>query len=212
MSCHILVAVFARALIEAMERYHRLTDGEVIPRILVVEEAHTLMRQQTGMGSDDQMVAPVRLCRESFERIAREGRKFGLSLVVSSQRPSELSETVLSQCNTFLVHRIVNNQDQRFVRRLMPDTLGALMEELPALPAQMALIVGWALDIPTLVQMADLDQEYQPKSSDPDFAMAWRGEIHPTWGWAGVAEDWVSREFTSTEAIDLEELDDDSPF
>jgi DNA helicase HerA-like ATPase len=85
-------------------------------------------------------------CRQIFEKIAREGRKFGLGLVLASQRPSELSATVLAKCNTFLLHRIVNDEDQRLlVRRLMPDSLMALLNELPVVPSQEAIILGWAV-------------------------------------------------------------------
>ena len=189
---HVLVGVFARVLIEAMERYHRLTHGNTVPRLLVVDEAHAVMSKRTGAVSDDKVVVPARLCREAFERIAREGRKFGLSLIVSSQRPNELSETVLSQCNTFLIHRIVNDHDQRYVRRLMPDSLGGLVEELPALPSQTALLVGWALDVPTLVRIDDLDPRYQPRSADPDFVALWRGDSRPDERWESVVRDWTS--------------------
>ena len=189
---HVLVGVFVRILIEAMERYHRRSHGRPIPRLLIVDEAHALMSKRVGMVSDERVVVPARLCREAFERVAREGRKFGLSLVLSSQRPGELSETVLSQCNTFMIHRIVNDFDQRYVRRLMPDSLGTLVEELPALPSQTALLVGWALDIPTLVRIDDLDPRYQPRSADPDLAALWRGDTRSTEKWEGVVEDWAS--------------------
>lgn len=159
-----------------------------MPTLLVVEEAHTLLRRHLGAESEDQAVSAARLCREAFERIAREGRKFGLSLVVSSQRPSEVSETVLSQCNTFLVHRIVNDIDQRLVRRLMPDSLGALTDELPALPSQVALLVGWAVEMPLLVRVHDLPRQYQPSSSDPDLSNAWRNG--DSVDWSSVADEW----------------------
>ena len=74
-----------------------------------------------------------------FEKIAREGRKFGLGLVVLSQRPSELSPTVLSQCNTFLLHRISNDKDQEQVLRLVPDSMRGLLRELPSLPSIYAI-------------------------------------------------------------------------
>lgn len=188
---HVIVAVLSRVLLEAMERYHRLASGQSAPRILVVEEAHSLVRRRGGLTAEDQPVTATRLCREAFERVAREGRKFGLSLVISSQRPSELSETVLSQCNTFVIHRIVNDQDQRLVRRLVPDNLGALMDELPALPSQAALIVGWALDIPVLVRVADLDLEFRPRAADPDFIAAWTGRSLGVLEWGGVVRDWI---------------------
>lgn len=186
----VVVAAFTRIILEAMERQRRLSPDEVTPRILVVEEAHSLIRRPGGSTGDDQAVSATRLCREAFERVAREGRKFGLSLVISSQRPSELSETVLSQCNTYIVHRIVNDQDQRLVRRLVPDNLSSLMEELPALPSQTALVVGWALDIPALVRISYLDKSHRPRSADPDFAGTWNGDRVVRSDWDPVVSDW----------------------
>lgn len=188
---HLIAAVFARLLLEALERHRRDESGTVVPTVLVVEEAHAVARRHVGYADEEAAVPAVRLCREAFERVAREGRKFGLSLVVSSQRPSELSETVLSQCNTFLIHRLVNDHDQTLVRRLVPDSLGALTEELPGLPSQTALMVGWALDVPTVVRVADLAQRYRPRSADPDFAGAWTGEMAATADWGRVANEWA---------------------
>lgn len=102
--------------------------------MLVLEEAHTFVRRSTDV--DGPADTPTQLCREAFERIAREGRKFGLGLVLSSQRPSELSPTVLAQCNTFLLHRIVNDADQNLLDRLVPDNVGGLLRELPSLPSR----------------------------------------------------------------------------
>ena len=86
-----------------------------------MEEAHTFVKRYK---EDIENHDAAAVCCQVFERIAREGRKFGLGLVLSSQRPSELSPTVLSQCNTFLLHRISNDRDQELVHRLRePDTL-----------------------------------------------------------------------------------------
>ena len=202
----VVVAAFTRILLEAMERLRRLHPDQLTPRILVVEEAHSLIRRPGGSAGDDQAVSANRLCREAFERVAREGRKFGLSLVVSSQRPSELSETVLSQCNTFIVHRIVNDQDQRLVRRLVPDNLSSLMEELPALPSQTALVVGWALDIPTLVRISHLDISHRPRSADPDFAATWNGNSAMESSWNLVVSEWqpIQRETEPTDPAEDE--------
>ena len=189
---HTIVAVFVRVMLESMERCHRLGTGLNAPRILVVDEAHRFMGRGSGLTSEEHVVTPTRLCRESFERVAREGRKFGLSLVIASQRPADLSETVLSQCNTFLLHRIVSERDQRFVERLMPDSLAGLTQELPALPGQTGLLVGWAAEIPVFVRIADLDKEHQPKSADPDYVGLWQGRWDPGVSWESVVSDWTS--------------------
>ena len=99
----------------------------------VAEEAHTFIKRYRD-DSENPDVAAV--CCQVFEKIAREGRKFGLGMVVSSQRPSELSPTVLSQCNTFLLHRISNDRDQEQVHKMVPDNLRGLLRELPSLPSQ----------------------------------------------------------------------------
>jgi len=114
---HTFIASFARIVFEAMQRYRRASAGaETVPTVLVLEEAHSFLRR--GRQQDDGPPTPEVACREAFERIAREGRKFGLGLVLSSQRPSEISETVLSQCNTFILHRIVSDRDQDLVGRM----------------------------------------------------------------------------------------------
>jgi DNA helicase HerA-like ATPase len=128
-----------------------------------------------------------------FERIAREGRKFGLGLVLSSQRPSELSATVLSQCNSFLLHRISNDQDQKLVHSLVPDNLRGLLRELPSLPSQNAILLGWASELPLLVKMNDLPKSQQPRSDDPDFWDVWTGKKERKADWKSVADDWQGK-------------------
>ena len=132
---HVITAVIARMVFEAHQRYVKLND-DVLPTALVMEEAHTFIKRYKD---DIENVDAATICCQMFERIAREGRKFGLGLVLSSQRPSELSPTVLSQCNTFLLHRISNDRDQEIVHRLVPDNLRGLLRELPSLPSQMAI-------------------------------------------------------------------------
>src|SRR5690606_7067550 len=138
---HVVTAVIARMTFEALQRYVTLNAGETLPTVLVMEEAHTFIKRYKE-DVENQDAATV--CCQVFERIAREGRKFGLGLVLSSQRPSELSPTVLSQCNTFLLHRISNDRDQELVQRLVPDNLKGLLRELPSLPSQSAVLLGWA--------------------------------------------------------------------
>ena len=183
----IVTAVIARMTLEALQRYRKLNDGKVLPTVLVMEEAHTFIKRYS-QDSDDQSAS--RLCTEIFEKIAREGRKFGLGLVLSSQRPSELSPTVLSQCNSFLLHRISNDKDQELVHRLVPDNMHGLMKDLPVLPARQAILMGWASELPVLVEMNKLPENQQPKSSDPDFWEVWTGKESRSVNWKAVADDW----------------------
>ena len=127
-----------------------------------------------------------------FEKIAREGRKFGLGLVLSSQRPSELSPTVLSQCNTFLLHRISNDRDQELVHKLVPDNLRGLLRELPTLPSQRAILLGWASELPVMVQMNYLAEQQRPQSNDPEYWDIWTayGDNSRKVDWGAIARDW----------------------
>lgn len=186
---HIIIAVLSRLVFEASQRYLNHNDqGKSLPTTLVLEEAHTFVRR----GSDEELhgVSPSRLCREAFERIAREGRKFGLGLVLSSQRPSELSPTILAQCNTFLLHRIVNDADQNLVARLVPDNVGGLLRELPSLPSRQAILLGWATPIPVLVEVDELPEEHRPRSADPDFWDVWTLKKERGVDWGDIASDW----------------------
>jgi uncharacterized protein len=189
---HVITAVVARMIFESLQRYRRI-NGSVLPTVLVMEEAHTFIKRYK---TDGESYDAASVCCQVFERIAREGRKFGLGLVLSSQRPSELSPTVLSQCNSFLLHRISNDQDQKLVHSLVPDNLKGLLRELPSLPSQHAILLGWASELPLLVRMNDLPREQQPKSEDPDFWNVWTGKdeagakvVRPA-KWDDVCKEW----------------------
>lgn len=185
---HTSVAVVARVLFEVLQR-HRKTHGTALPTVIVLEEAHSFVARGAV---DPDIPAPRHLCRTVFERIAREGRKFGLSLVLSSQRPSELSPTILAQCNSFMLHRLVNDVDQDLVRKLVPDTLGDLLVELPALPSRRALLVGWAAALPTLVTIRELDEAHRPRSEDPRFWSVWTRESELPRDWSALSTDWLA--------------------
>lgn len=183
---HLVIGVISRIIFEATQRFKKIHETE-LPTVVVLEEAHTFLRKYN---ENNEEISASRLCCQSFERIAREGRKFGLGLMLSSQRPSELSPTVLSQCNTFLLHRIVNDKDQQYVRSLIPDSMGGLLDELPVLPSRKAILTGWAAPIPVLVEMNYLPKEHQPDSQDPDFWKVWTGEKKVEVDWKQVVDDW----------------------
>lgn len=185
---HLVVSVISRLIFEALQRYRRM-HNELLPTVLVMEEAHNFIKKYND-SSDE--INTSQLCTEAFEKIAKEGRKFGLSLTLSSQRPSELSATVLSQCNTFLLHRIVNDRDQELVRRLVPDNIGGLLQELPILPTRKAILLGWASPIPILVEMKELRPEHRPKSNDPDFWNVWTRQRERNVDWKVLADEWQS--------------------
>ncbi len=190
---HIITAVIARMTLEALQRYRKMHHGKILPTVLVMEEAHTFIKRYKD---DSESQNSAAICCQVFEKIAREGRKFGLGLVLSSQRPSELSPTVLSQCNSFLLHRISNDRDQELVHKLVPDNLRGLLRDLPSLPSRHAILLGWASELPVLVQMNALPEQHRPKSDDPDFWAVWSGKdnkdqtVERPVDWKTIVDDW----------------------
>lgn len=216
---HIVTSVIARMTLESLQRYRKLNNGKTLPTVLVMEEAHTFIKRYTEDGENQSAAA---ICCQVFEKIAREGRKFGLGLVLSSQRPSELSPTVLSQCNSYLLHRISNDRDQELVHRLVPDNLRGLLRDLPSLPSRNAILLGWASELPVLVQMNELNEQHRPKSDDPDFWAVWSGEglerdevtgtlTEREVNWATIANDWQQLQ-TTDDNTGEEDDSDDIPF
>lgn len=137
------------------------------PLLLVLEEAHRFIPARQGSaGGTGSRSASV------FERIAKEGRKFGLSLLLASQRPSELSETVVAQCGTVIAHRLTHEADQRLLRHATALSSRALLDQLPSLAQQHALVTGVSTGVPVAVRVRDV--ENPPKSDDPDFISTWR--------------------------------------
>lgn len=183
---HIITSVMARVTLEVLQRYRRQEKGETLPTILVMEEAHTFIKRYNTDAENENATA---MCTKVFERIAREGRKYGLGLVLSSQRPSELSPTVISQCNSFLLHRLSNDKDQELVGKLVPDNLRGLLRELPSLPSRNAILLGWASELPIMVRMNYLEEQYRPKSDDPEYWNVWTTSDR-TVNWNTVAHRW----------------------
>lgn len=98
----------------------------------------------------------------------------------------------LAQCNTFILHRIVNDDDQKLVSRLVPDALGGLLKELSSLPSRRAILLGWATPMPTLVDIYELERKRRPRSADPDFWDVWTGKAKRHIDWSAVAQDWLN--------------------
>jgi DNA helicase HerA-like ATPase len=113
--------------------------------MIVCEEAHNYVPRDSH--------AAYRASRKSIERIAKEGRKYGLSLMVVSQRPSEVSETIFAQCSNFISLRLTNDADQTYVRRLFPDNANAITEILPNLAPGECVVVGDAVLLPAVIKM-----------------------------------------------------------
>ncbi len=185
----IVTAVIARIIFEAQQRYLKL-NKECLPTVLIMEEAHYFVKRYND---DTENIGPTTQCCKIFEKIAREGRKFGLGLVLSSQRPSELSPTVLSQCNTFLLHRISNDRDQELVHRLLPDNMRGILRELPSLPSQYAVLLGWASELPVMVKMRTLTKAQCPQSDDPDYWDVWTRYKERNVNWDKIADEWQNK-------------------
>lgn len=134
------------------------------PILLMCEEAHAYIPR----ASDSQFVGS----RKSMERIAKEGRKYGVGLAVVSQRPHEVSETVLAQCGTFICLRITNPDDQSYVRSLVPESEGDLVSVLAGLGRGEALVLGEAVPLPTRLQFDRPNPT--PNSDDVDFYSQWK--------------------------------------
>ncbi|MEQ1620159.1 MAG: DUF87 domain-containing protein [Methylococcales bacterium] len=134
------------------------------PITLICEEAHAYIPREKGGQFDG--------TKKMMERIAKEGRKYGVSIGVVSQRPTELSETMLSQCSTFICLRTTNPDDQAYIRGLVPEAEGDLTDILSSLGRGEALVLGEAAPLPTRVQIYRPNPE--PKSNDVDYFTSWR--------------------------------------
>jgi len=156
-----VTALIGRLILEFMQRN---PDRGKFPVVLVLEEAHHYIPANAALERQQR-------AREVFEKIAKEGRKFGLSLLVASQRPSELSRTVLAQCNSFIVHRIQNPDDQAYFKSVISGINRELLDQLPALAQQQAIVLGDCVALPLQVRINTVTP--RPRSDDPTFTREW---------------------------------------
>ena len=179
----ITVSLISRVLFEFSYHVKQAADSgpNETPLLLVYEEAHKYVPK-----SD---LARFRSSKNSIERIAKEGRKYGITLVISSQRPSEISETIFAQCNNFIAMRLTNPEDQNYVKRLLPDSLGALTDTLPILKSGEALLIGDSVVMPSLVQIKPCDPP--PSSSDIKYFQLWKDEWKNV-DTLNIIENWTS--------------------
>lgn len=135
------------------------------PIALVCDEAHIYLPKKDDKNPTEQRAI------ENFEKIAKEGRKYGVALLIVSQRPSDVSRTILSQCNNIIALRLTNSDDQNTVKRFMPESLVGLMETLPILDVGEALVVGDAVLLPSRIRIHPPNQK--PLSATIDFWDEW---------------------------------------
>lgn len=186
-----VTALIGRLIHEFLQRLSDPAGGVgrgEYPVVLVLEEAQNYVRE--GSRIEEESISKL-----VFERIAREGRKYGLGLVVASQRPSELSKTVLSQCNSFIVHRLQNPEDLRYFREIVPGIYGQLLDQLPALAPRSALVLGECVQAPALVEMREAFPV--PKSRNPKFYKSWTQDEKPP-NFEAVCEKWEGKQVQVT--------------
>jgi hypothetical protein len=152
-------------------------DERTSPILLVCEEAHRYVPNEKN--ADGNSVGTI------LSRIAKEGRKYGISLGLITQRPSDLAEGVLSQCGTILSMRLNNDRDQEFVRAAMPEGARGFLDAIPALRNRECIICGEGVAVPIRMSFDNLEESKRPASEDPSFVELWNN--------AGGEEDMVQR-------------------
>jgi uncharacterized protein len=170
----ITVSLISRLIFEYGYFYKRLRCAKNleekinndIPILLVYEEAHKYVPNSE--------LSKYRSSKVSIERIAKEGRKYGVTLMLASQRPSEISETIFSQCNNFIAMRLTNPVDQSYVKKLLPDSLGQLIDKMTSFKQGEALIVGESIILPSIVQIDECTSA--PSSNDIPYWELWKEE------------------------------------
>jgi uncharacterized protein len=159
------------------------SEGQV-PVTLVCEEAHRYVPANPSMGFQP--------CKRAIAKIAKEGRKYGASLCIVTQRPAEIDPTILSQCNTVFALRMSNDRDQQIVQSAVTDT-GGLLEFLPALGQREAIAFGDGVTLPVRIKFDELPKEVLPRSSTARFSEKWQASV----GDEGFLEQVVERWRTS---------------
>lgn len=174
-----ITGLIGRMILEFLSRFEKYKRGS-IPVVIALEEAQNYIPEMNRKDRES-------ISKRVFERIAREGRKYGLSLLVSSQRPSELSKTVLSQCNSFIVHRIQNPDDQSYIRKLVSSANSEILNQLPTLPQQHVIIMGDCVRTPIVARMKDANP--RPNSNNSSFVENWlKSDVAD---YVGVAKTWT---------------------
>lgn len=158
-------AAIARALF-SVKLWQTPDERQNSPVLLICEEAHRYV--------PDRGEAQYATAQEAIRRLAKEGRKYGIGLMLISQRPSEVEATVLSQCNSWVVLRIANDKDREHVRSILPDSLAGLTKVLSGLRRREAIFVGQATLLPSRIMITKLEDSQLPKSHDIDFDKAWQ--------------------------------------
>jgi len=177
----LLTSMIARLLFE-YKTWQKAEERKKDPILTICEEAHKYV-PRSGK-------AQYQAAQKSIKRIAKEGRKYGLGLMLVSQRPSDIDSTVLSQCNSWIVLRLTNESDQTHVKQFLPDNLQGLTSMLPALTRREGIFVGEAASIPSRIFIKELEDKKLPDSSDIKFIKGWENGPTTSDEIAKVTERW----------------------
>jgi hypothetical protein len=187
-----LIGSILRIVYEALYWSREKTEGGVLrPLLIVMEEAHRYVSPNVNNNASS-----------IIQRIAKEGRKYGIGAMLVSQRPSEVDETILSQCGTIVALRLSNPADRARVKGALPDNLAGLMDLLPVLRTGEAIIAGEAARLPMRCRITLPSEKHQPRSSDPKVSEAWALPKRPE-GYDRVVASWRAQ---STTAVAKEEI------
>lgn len=194
-----ITGLIGRLILDFVSRFPEKDRGKM-PIVIALEEAQNYIPEKNKKDKES-------ISKKVFERIAREGRKYGISLLVSSQRPFELSKTVLSQCNSFIIHRLQNPEDQKYVRQLVSSANEDILQQLPILPQQHAIIMGDAVRTPVQVKIRTVTPT--PNSNDPKFIENWLSEKEDEFpDYKAITEAWRKGEKYEGENKQIENNDD----
>jgi DNA helicase HerA-like ATPase len=177
-----LIGAILKIIYEGLFWGREKSEGGIArPLLVVMEEAHRYLSKESD--------GPA---RAMVQRIVKEGRKFGIGAMVVSQRPSEVDETILSQCGTFVALRLSNSSDRAKVQASLPDNLAGVVDSLPVLRVGEAIITGEAARLPIRCRITLPDEENRPNSEDPAVAKSWQGTRLPE-SYERVAASWRSQ-------------------
>ena len=167
------------------------SEGQV-PVTLVCEEAHRYVPANPKLGFEP--------CKRAIAKIAKEGRKYGASLCIVTQRPAEIDPTILSQCNTVFALRMSNDRDQEIVKSAISDTGSGLLEFLPALGQREAIAFGDGVALPVRIKFDELPKHCMPRSSTARFTEKWQKSVGDEGFLEGIVDRW--RNASSSTAAD----------
>jgi DNA helicase HerA-like ATPase len=161
---NVVVSVLCRVTFE----FAMWSEGKV-PILLVCEEAHLYAPENPDAGFEP--------TKRALSRIAKEGRKYGISLGIATQRPAELASSMLSQCSTIFAMRLSHERDQQWVRSALSDSAMGLLDALPSLGTAEAIAVGEGIAMPMRLLFDDLAEDQRPRSATAKFSASWKEDV-----------------------------------